>query len=403
MILILGLFGLVLAAPDALFGGGCTVVNDNLIITAAFYKQADVPVLSRKSYFIDLASRLTLDANSQLGWKELGNERKIPGGFFREGKAHIMYTMGSNTVEPSKLKRRSTDDNPLGNAMMMEVKKSDGSMSAVMDSNNGPVMVNATGYLHALIEGLKIAVIYKNTYHLLRNPEHRENTLSTISIVTGDSKYNNITLMGTPPPYMSGYSAALRLNTVYIATDNKIHTLDLNTYEWKEHTVKGFKAAQSGCLITHMDTLIHAFGKEGDKYLNRTQFIDMKTWMLKGSLNFDESGGHKSGTSTSVISAEQKGLSILNIVLIVCVSLMALAVLTVCTIHCIQKLRKLPELTAPEYYTEAVWADPGSAASLSCQIDLSLSNGGEISDDLTPGSSPFSTDDHLYSPYQSMK
>ncbi|KAJ9078216.1 hypothetical protein DSO57_1009135 [Entomophthora muscae] len=367
MNLIFALFGLVLAVPDALFGGGCIVVNDLLIITYAFCKEEGVPVMSRKSYYIDLASQLTLNANSQLGWNELSVVQKIPGAFYLSDDP-IMYAMRSTTVESPNMKRSSTDGNPFSEAIQKADKpvlpplfdkagEDDGSASVKKYSYFEKSYLDADHlekvYLEALNEGLKIVVIYKNKYHILQNPERKEDTLSEISIDTADSKYN-ISLKGTPPPYMSGYSVALRLNTVYIATDNKIHTLDLDTYEWKEHTVNGFKASQSGCLITYKNTLIHAFGKEGNTYLNRTQFIDMSTWALKDSLSFDKSGGHESETSNGSTSAKQKSLCISNIILIICVSLLALVLLAGCTTHCIRKHRKVPELTAPECYTEII-------------------------------------------------
>ncbi|KAJ9050721.1 hypothetical protein DSO57_1011838 [Entomophthora muscae] len=401
MNLIHALFGLVLAVPDGLFGGDCTVIDDSLIITAAFYKEAGVPVMSRNSYYIDLTSQLTLTANSQVGWNELSFMRKMPGQFFLYGDESIMYSMGSNTVEPTNMKGSSTDDNPLSEAVIKKSNKP-AMPSHIGNEDDVPTRVDEAMYLEALNKGLNIVVIYKNIYHILQNPELKEDILSVISTATEDSKFNNISLKGTPPPYMPGYSVTLRLNTVYIATSNKIHTLDLDRYEWKEHTVNGFKAAQSGCLKTHKNTLIHAFGKEGNTYLNRTQFIDMNTWELKDSLSFDKSGGRESETSNGSTSAKQKALHILNIILVICVSLLALVVLAGCTTHCIRKHRKLPELTVPEYYTETVWAEPSSAASQSYQLDLSLSIDGEISHDLTPGSSSFSSD-YLNSPYQSIK
>ncbi|KAJ9078220.1 hypothetical protein DSO57_1009139 [Entomophthora muscae] len=266
MNLIHALFGLVLAVPDGLFGGDCTVIDDSLIITAAFYKEADVPVLSRNSYYIDLASQQTLNANSQLRWNELSYMRKMPGQFLLYGEGSIKYSMGSNIVESADMKGSSTDDNPLSEAV---IKKSNESTmpSHIGNEDDVPTIVDEAMYLEALNKGLKIAVKYKNIYHILQNPEIKEGILSVISTVTEDYKYNNITLKGTPPPYMPGYSVALRMNTVYIVTDNKIHILDLDTYEWKEHTVNGFKAAQSGCLKTHKNILIHAFGKRREYIL----------------------------------------------------------------------------------------------------------------------------------------
>lgn len=346
-----------MASPAGLFGGGCVVENERLILTAAFYKEGGTPVLARNSYHIDLASPLTIPSDGRLPWQTTERLRKIPGDFVKVlASEKLFYIAGRSGRKNWLIGRRGNSDSPLSETTLAMPLYGAGPFV-------GPTLSSETRYLDALNQGLGVAFSFEDYVYLLENTHNPEHPLYSIFRELNED-VTTIATDKTPPPYLPGYSATQFGTTVYVATEGHIHALDLKSLRWEAHPVAGFRAAQSGCLAVHNGTLIHAFGRDGDEYLNRTQFIDMNTWALKHSLAMQVSPSPP--------------------VTIVTVSLFIVLLLAMGAACYIFRKRAPPALVAPEFYTQAVWAEPQ-------EPDWSLSTAPEISMDLTPDATPFTT------------
>lgn len=100
----------------------------------------------------------------------------------------------------------------------------------------------------------------------------------------------------------------------------------------------------------------------------------MGTWSLKKAF-------------THLAIAEPARSYTLVIGLSSCLALLVLVAIAAIAALAISRRRRLPELTAPEFYTGDIWAEPDAH-----ELDVSFSDGPEISGDYSLSQSPFGTD-----------
>lgn len=328
-----GHFALVLEVAsfeDGLFGGGCSVENGHLIISAALVKTNGVASISRKSYSLDLQSPHTLPADGRLPWSETHYPRWIPGGFL-EVDGSLVFVLGGNF--PGADSRGDSGKGRLQQWLGVSSRQ-----VGMHDAKKR--------YKRALEEGLVVAGVYNRHYFILKNPRDATAPLTSIlrMHVSGEG-LSSVALRNSPPRFEPGYSAAQYHEVMYVATDGHIHTLDLSSLAWVTHRVPGFVAAASGCLALYGTTLIHAFGRRGDAYLNRTQFIDTASWKLISAYPH-----HTQAPD------ESQHILAMRVLIVYLAAMILVSIASF--LYATRKRRPPTALSPPEFYALPVWVEP---------------------------------------------
>lgn len=344
-------------AGRGLFGGGCLVENESLIMSGSFEAGER---LSATSYSLDLAGPLTIPPDGRLAWQERVPGNKLPGDLQRH-LSSVYYIVGGY-FHDARLARRDGLENPLGNTTLANEP-----MLAApgFRSLPAPSMPLEKKYLQALNEDLRVGCLYNEKAYLIQEVDGR----ASITVFDAN-QYTSPATTGPAPKYMKGFSIAQTRNIIHLITPGKVHSLDLNTLVWEEHAVAGLVAAMSGCLYMHKNTLIQAFGMVEGEYSDRTQFVDVGKWEL-----------------TSRYSPDAPVATIdYGIILASCGCVALLVTLVLATLFLVHRRRtRRREIAPPQYITESVWVTPKPKYS----IDMSLNTEPSQSYDFTIDKRPF--------------